>query len=1759
MKFENQQNQENQFIFKFLSHFKFKDEFITIFFNENWRKKQPLKEINKIVEIYQTINSLSEKFKTLESSFSNHFSQLFEIFINFPNDEKFIIFLNSTKCRRSLEKFLKQKREQMKKFLYKTTPFKSFEKLIDLAISSISKEKDKEIEIDYQEVEKFLSKFSSFKMKKISTEQKILNNLALIFGKESSNYHFIYSSNEKFGFLYQNEKQKQEKSLNFKDFLEINIFYDNIISKKEYKKELEIFKTNFSKIEKIAEISIKLKNLHFVQIPKDSSKKHKSSLTDFQSKLDNFEKELSLNLSEWEKIIKFPQSFQISFFSQEQFSSIIEGYFSKKKEDESNSLSLLSSFYPNFNPKKFGKLFTSSSKKETNLTKLKNFTQNISKLSIKDSIKKRTKEISIPSAKIIKKDMPKKNKKITQILEGNKEIQPLNISFCKIPKEKKVYKIVTSLYFVYCNHFPLKENVLICNQENTMINDIEKFFSIYQIYNQNYEENDDKQKYIFTIIHSHKLNPECLNFLNKKIQEISYKIHFPLVIFYYENYIGSFRIINHFQKSLISYKDFVIPQNFIDHIIFKTKLHENLQIFSSDFPGMGKSYQIYKKFIDLKKNSKENSKKNSKKNLKKKFSYHNFVISNGTTKEFIDTIYSIINSHKNHFKFIHIELPFSIKLETLDYLWTLSMWGSIESKRKLSQNFNWIFDSSSYFLALEVSSKKETKISSQFDHFPLLYFFERNEMEVDSQIFSLNKYHLNNFNIEEKKDEKWKSIESFFNSFKDYLQDSDITKSDKKLFKLKLFNFLKNKISEKLVDENLTFRLFSNLIVILKSQNELLSNFINIIKSGKQQEQKLFIESLLKVYFSSIIDIISSFLHWNQKEEEYNYSNESEHFWKILSNKIKWNDKQLSIPLFLQNNDSKNEKLRTLFISNINLQSIFDSKVIKKINDQNLITFYEISQDLVDIFLKEVSNIFLSFNPTNSQLLNIFSNFPEKFNNGEYPFFIQESNIIKMIYIIFKLSLNIPVIFIDGDEVETKLIIQYLLKNIFNQKLIIYYVNSQTTQEDIIEVIEKAKQFIKKDSKPTINIWFHNFNCSSKECIILFKKILLDRVIQQESIPENIHFLASFKSAFSSNIPQDQNNNNNLISLPQIIPESFFQDLYDFGNSPSLDELKIIQAILLQNISKPIPEFIFLHYQIQELSQIIFYSRKHIKKHSTFPNEYFESYQDVSIFTRVFQWLICNPIGEIFITNENTLSEKVYLTFSLCFFLVYFYYLDGKKRDSLLSKMNRKIKLFNIEENFNTIITNLFNFLEIDLSKNDIVKNKILKENILFILVSCFSQIPLLIIGKPGTSKTISLEIIFDLFKFNPNQKPKLQKMKIPYLKKIEIISSELISKEYLQKKFQDGMKNLQKNQRDVIPVFIFKEFTNLSNESLKVLYSQIQTILNEKYNFPNENLLPFPSIILLSNSFVDFPFCGFVLNHQYFNFKEFELTIEELLIQFSDEISGFLKEQISYIFSNQEKIISKQFPQIIQNQKLETNFYDVRDVYAFIRDFKSIYSESDESAYLFNGYKLLIFKHFGITQESFPEFFENLPFKIPRKEKKINFEELISENLKPKKEKQNRLESAKSLRHILLSIQDASFFTILYDKFFHDNSTVISSSKIFSTLKKSKEDELKEKLMIVEFCITNGKKLIIFDYPEIYPFLYKLFNQNYIQKDGDILVTISFGEESRKIIINPNFRLFVITTNGINYEFSNSAIRNHFGKYNIDDSFFEIKKSKTN
>ncbi|KAJ5080765.1 e3 ubiquitin-protein ligase rnf213 [Anaeramoeba ignava] len=1185
---------------------------------------------------------------------------------------------------------------------------------------------------------------------------------------------------------------------------------------------------------------------------------------------------------------------------------------------------------------------------------------------------------------------------------------------------------------------------------------------------------------------------------------------------------------------------------------------------------MGKTYQIHKKFNE------EYQKEN--------YLYFNIILSKEISNDFI-------KDKEKEKKFFHIELPFSPKLETLDFIWGFTMWNLFENKREKSSNFIFDFnqeDLNNCFLAFEIPSNRKENSENGLNHFQSLEYFQEKECQVNYDEFSFIKFKLNpNFIIEKIEDKKLKNVAKLIElSNNNFKQFKNIQIEKRKEFinqepnKKEFFNLIEKKILQKLPHQPLTFRIIFIICSILKSQIILLqncqfldSNQLFKIRTEEEKEEiyEKFISQLFSFYLDSIVNISSRYLKWSTKIEKLE-TNEFEDFSNLLKDRIDWNQKFFTFPIFL--NQLKNqEQLEMIIISNNQIKSLFNQKLENFLNNNILIKIYENFQN--DEEKIEIEK---------EMILKILNSFNSKQDIKEYPKFLTSNNLMKLINIHYRLIAKLPVIFIEGNDYEKNLLIHYLLEEILKQKLIILNINSKTNKKDIEQIIEKAENIIKENPNSKINILFNDFNTGSKECIILLKKILIDRSFDLLNLPKQINLLASIKSfqskQYSSQIKPNESNESNIIeeiiSKPQLIPDSFFEDIYDFGNLNKKGENNYILSMIYQKF----PQYL-VNIDKEKIIPIILetinFSRNYIQQQNK-TNYSIQSLQDVFIFLNIFQWLIEKKICKKLTQEKQDNHDYILQSILLSLFVVYGSYFIGEEKDDFLLNVEENLKkdseTIKIKEIIDKLTKSLIQSIQFNLTKTNLFQNQNLNENGLSILISCFTQIPLLIIGNLEISKK-SFQFIFNSFlsSQNKNQNENLisKQWNLPQIKQFEIQCSQIFTQEYLQNQFQnikqqEEEEEQQQQQQQIIPIIILKDFTNLSKENLIMIHSKTKKIMNKMIYNSNSN--PKFTLILLTNTNTNFEISGLTSRNllllSNLNKNDLEIVTKEITKTFSKKIRrnypNIFVELFSKIYQNQNEIISKQFKTILQENQPPLNFYGIKDYQYFLNNIGFYYGNTQKKTQIVDICYESLFRNFGIKSKILNQILENSKIEGFEKLPEFNSFQLIEENIQ-ELSKENEIQTysdfIKTSRHLMIFIPDISIFSIILQYFsrnsiilFDSNSLIKSESQI-----ENENQEINKILDIIEKCIYEGKMLILLDYQKIYPLLDDLFNQNYIKENEKFYTTIIFENEIKKIEMNPNFRLIIITTKAIKYEFNQPNLLNQFEKQLIDISSFNIPK----
>ncbi len=393
-------------------------------------------------------------------------------------------------------------------------------------------------------------------------------------------------------------------------------------------------------------------------------------------------------------------------------------------------------------------------------------------------------------------------------------------------------------------------------------------------------------------------------------------------------------------------------------------------------------------------------------------------------------------------------------------------------------------------------------------------------------------------------------------------------------------------------------------------------------------------------------------------------------------------------------------------------------------------------------------------------------------------------NFRKMILILYRIIANIPVILMGETGCGKTALIKKLNKLLNNGEKNLESINIDPSYDDekltktMNEINKKAKNY-----KGELWVFFDELNtCDS---LSLITEIFINRTYGRKELEKNIRLIGACnpyrKKRENKNIcgltyKNDDDNEVKLVYLVNILPQSLMYYVFNFGSLEKENEDKYISSI----ISDIIPNQKLKEATKNVISKCHEYLRKtfdpsvvslremrRFKKIYKFLLEYFEKKNEldptkkakeesINLKSIIISIYLCYYIRLVDITTRNNFNafmsepfkQLVNYNFDESFNeneskntnntdLIY----DGDLKNEL--KYNYNITDFS-QFQFNQILSKELDFFlnNIKLNKG-IGKNKSLKENIFILFIALVTNIPLIIIGKPGSSKSLSAQLIY--------------------------------------------------------------------------------------------------------------------------------------------------------------------------------------------------------------------------------------------------------------------------------------------------------------------------------------------------------------------------------------------------------------------------------
>ena len=761
-------------------------------------------------------------------------------------------------------------------------------------------------------------------------------------------------------------------------------------------------------------------------------------------------------------------------------------------------------------------------------------------------------------------------------------------------------------------------------------------------------------------------------------------------------------------------------------------------------------------------------------------------------------------------------------------------------------------------------------------------------------------------------------------------------------------------------------------------------------------------------------------------------------------------------------------------------------------------------------------------------------------------------NILKMVLIIQRINAGIPVIVMGETGCGKTSLVRYLARTC-DVPFHVFNFHAGITEEELVTFVSKREV----EAKSGKDVWVFLDEINTCEYLGTVNEMICHRSIKGKPLPPNLMFIAACNpyrlrpsgiistAGLSGKTITDEYSK--LVYRVHPLPETMIDFVWDYGSLSKEDERAYIGRMVEGITGNP----------NNLLVDLLCTSQEYVREVDKSP--YCVSLRDVHRCIVLVKWFkeILKRRGDLPLSklndsrNYHTAARRFpHLIRSFVLALAHCYQSrlpaaearqGYRKRVSVCFRKHNN-NVFQ-ESSFEAIVrADQEDYLERMELPEGTAKNAALRENVFVMLVCILNRIPVFVVGKPGCSKSLSMQIIRSNLRGKDAKDPFLKTL--PQLYVVSHQGSESSTSDGILKVFNKARKYKEHNKSgDVLPVVLLDEI-GLAEVSkynpLKVLHSLLE---------PGDSALPDVAVVGISNWALD----AAKMNRA-IHLSRPEPDVDDLFetgkslreagsckpgLGLSCTRSGRPFHQHAYPDDHQLRCLATAYQKYQQHQRY-ANFHGLRDYYSLIKCLSADVSQNTSNN-LFSeektkGIQRALQRNFGGVPDDvnhFQTLFQEKLHSLDLVEKTYPFPvtELICDNL------QDRL-----ARHLMIITNGDSAIGIL-------DQMLQSLDKEKITIFGSRfEEDLSEEynyriLSRIILCMERDCVLILRDLESIYGSLYDMLNQNYTVVGGKRNCRVALGAFSNPMCqVHDGFRCVVLIDQG-RLDFTDPPFLNRFEK----------------
>ena len=736
-------------------------------------------------------------------------------------------------------------------------------------------------------------------------------------------------------------------------------------------------------------------------------------------------------------------------------------------------------------------------------------------------------------------------------------------------------------------------------------------------------------------------------------------------------------------------------------------------------------------------------------------------------------------------------------------------------------------------------------------------------------------------------------------------------------------------------------------------------------------------------------------------------------------------------------------------------------------------------------------------------------------------------NVLKMALILLRIRANIPVIIMGETGCGKTSLVRYLARTC-HAPFRVFNFHAGVTEAQIIDFVKKMKSYAEDPDRKRQSVWIFLDEINTCSHLGTIKEIICHHTLRGDPLPSNLVFIAACnpyrlrpsESVFTTGLTDRSSTDefSRLVYRVHPLPETMIDYVWDYGSVRPDDEKRYIARMV---------DGIFENRHRKLLADLLFASQEFIRHELKSP--FFVSLRDVRRCIVLMNWFQktlpkrndhspdkVEAHIQRFYQQARVVSTEVramVLALAHCYQSRLQETQTRKEFSKLITNRFRQEPALQFQDEcFEAIVRveqeEYIGRMELP---EGTANNAALRENVFVIVVCILNKIPVFVVGKPGCSKSLSMEVIRSNLRGKDSKDPFLKQL--PQLFVVSYQGSESSTSEGILKVFEKARRYKYEGSNDVLPVVLLDEIglaeVSASNP-LKVLHSLLE---------PGNEECPDVAVVGISNWCLD-P----AKMNRAIHLSRPEPDIADLFqtgqairkAQYAS--SNHNCSRLSYPDDFQLECLAKSYHEY-QCKQRHANFHGLRDYYSLVKSLSSdssttVLQQAQEETKRtqralqrnfgglpseMNRIQQLFLKHFH--SERFKEETETYPVK-----------ELICDNLRDK-----------LARHMMIITNGDSAIGILDQTLRNlDKETVTIFGSRFE------EDQSKEYnyniLSRIILCMERECVLILRDLENIYGSLYAMLNQSYTVVGQKKHCRVALGPFSNPMCqINDDFRCIVL------------------------------------